>query len=130
MNKQRVLIIIKPDAVQRGLIGEILKRLEQVGLKIVGLKFVWATQDQVKNLYPEAETWFKKVGERTLTNYKKNLPTDRQGVLKYAKKVLGTDNPIEIGKLVKRWLINYLQESPILCAALEGHETVEIIRKI
>ncbi len=122
MNKQRVLIIIKPDAVQRGLIGEILKRLEQVGLKIVGLKFVWATQDQVKNLYPEAETWFKKVGERTLTNYqKKDLD---------AKKILGTDNPVEIGKLVKRWLINYLQESPILCAALEGHETVEIIRKI
>lgn len=122
MTKQRALIIIKPDAVQRGLIGKILKRFEQVGLKIIGLKFIWATTEQAKNLYPETEVWFKKVGERTLTNYaKKGLD---------AKKILGTDDPIEIGKLVKQWLIKYLQESPIFCAVLEGYESVEIVRKI
>jgi nucleoside-diphosphate kinase len=122
MVKQRALIIIKPDAVQRGLIGKILKRFEQVGLKIVGLKFIWASSNQAKNLYPETEVWFKKVGERTLTNYqKKGLD---------AKKILGTNDPIEIGKLVKQWLIKYLQESPIFCAVLEGYEAIQIVRKL
>lgn len=122
MTKQRALIIIKPDAVQRGLIGKILNRFEQVGLKIIGLKFVWATTQQAKNLYPETEAWFKKVGERTLTNYqKKGLD---------AKKILGTNDPLKIGKLVKQWLIDYLQESPIFCGVLEGYEVVEIVRKL
>jgi len=130
MVKQRALIIIKPDAVQRGLIGKITKRFEQVGLKIVGLKFIWATIEQIKNQYPETEAWFKKVGERTLINYKTNLPATRQGVSEYAKKILGTADPIAIGKLVRQWLIKYLQESPIFIVVLEGYETVEIVRKI
>lgn len=136
MKKQRALIIIKPDAVQRGLIGKIIKRFEQVGLKIIGLKFIWATSEQAKNLYPGTDTWFKKVGERTLTNYKKkgleakNLPAGRQEFLKHIKKVFGSSDPIAIGKTVKRWLIKYLQESPVLCAVLEGHEAIEIVRKL
>lgn len=122
MNKQRALIIIKPDGVQRGLIGKIVSRFEQVGLKIIGLKFEWATKEKIIAHYPETETWFKKVGERTLTNYqKKGLD---------AKKVFGTNDPILIGKTVKKWLINYLQESPVFIMAVEGYECIEIVRKI
>lgn len=122
MNKQRALIIIKPDGVQRGLIGRIVSRFEAVGLKIIGLKFIWATSEQIKNHYPETDVWFKTVGERTLTNYvKKGLD---------AKKVFGTDDAISIGKTVKNWLIKYLQESPILVAVVEGYEAIEIVRKI
>ncbi|MDH7476748.1 MAG: nucleoside-diphosphate kinase, partial [Microgenomates group bacterium] len=70
----------------------------------------------------ETEAWFKKVGERTLTNYqKKGLD---------AKKVFGTDDAIAIGKTVKKWLIKYLQESPIFLAVVEGYEAIEIVRKI
>ena len=122
MKKQRALIIIKPDGVQRGLIGKIIKRFEQVGLKIIGLKFIWATKEQIISHYPETETWFKKVGERTLTNYaKKGLD---------AKKVFGTTNSIKIGQTVKKWLIAYLQESPIMIFVLEGYEAIEIVRKL
>lgn len=122
MNKQKTLVIIKPDAVQRGLIGKIIKRFEQVGLKIIGLKFVWAKKEQIVAHYPETEVWFKKVGQRTLTNYaKKGLN---------AKKVFGTTNPIKIGQTVKKWLIDYLQESPVMVFVLEGYEAVEIGRKL
>lgn len=122
MMKQKTLIIIKPDAVQRGLIGKIIKRFEQVGLKIIGLKFVWAKKEQIIAHYPETDSWFKKVGERTLTNYqKKGLD---------AKKVFGTTNPIKIGQTVKKWLIDYLQESPIMIFVLEGYEAVEVGRKL
>jgi len=122
MNKQRALIIIKPDAVQRGLIGKIVSRFEQVGLKIVGLKFIWATREQIIAHYPETDAWFKKVGERTLTNYKK------KGL--DARSVFKTDDAIQIGRTVKKWLINYLQESPLFIIALEGYECVEICRKL
>jgi len=122
MTKQKALIIIKPDGVQRGLIGKIITRFEQVGLKIIGLKFVRATEKQVVSHYPETDAWFKKVGERTLTNYaKKGLD---------AKKVFGTNDSIQIGRTVKKWLIKYFQESPVLIMALESYDCIEIVRKL
>ena len=122
MNTQQALIIIKPEAVQRGLIGKVTKRFEQVGLKIVGFKFDWAKKEQIISHYPSRDDWFKKVGERTLTNYaKKGLD---------AKKILGTDDALEIGKLVKSWLVDYLQESPVLLMVLEGYECIEVVRKL
>jgi len=122
MYKQKALLIIKPDGVQRGLIGKILKRFEQVGLTIVGLKFIWASKEQIVAQYPETDVWFKKVGERTLNNYaKKGLDV---------KKVFGTDNAVSIGKTVKKWLIDYMQESPLFFAVVEGYEAIEIVRKL
>lgn len=122
MKKQKALLIIKPDGVQRGLIGKIISRFEQVGLKIIGLKFEWATKEKIIAHYPETEAWFRKVGERTLTNYaKKGLD---------AKAVFKTDNAVAIGKIVKSWLIDYLQESPVFLAVVEGYEAIEIVRKI
>lgn len=122
MNKQRALIIIKPDGVQRGLLGKIVIRFEQVGLKIIGLKFIWATEKQIVVQYPETDAWFKKVGERTLTNYaKKGLD---------AKKVFNTDDAIQIGRTVKKWLIKYFQESPVLIMVLESYDCIEVCRKL
>ena len=122
MNKQKALLIIKPDGVQRGLIGKIITRFEQVGLKIIGLKFEWVTKEKVIAHYPETEVWFKKVGERTLTNYAKNGLD--------AKKVFNTDDAIQIGRTVKKWLIKYFQESPVLIMALESYDCIEIVRKL
>lgn len=43
-NKERTFIMVKPDGVQRGLVGKIIKRFEQKGFKLVALKFVWVSQ--------------------------------------------------------------------------------------
>lgn len=48
---ERTLIIIKPDAVQRGLSGEILKRFEQRGLRIIGMKFIQVSEELAKRHY-------------------------------------------------------------------------------
>lgn len=48
---EQTLILIKPDAVQRGLSGEIIKRIERTGLKIVAMKMVWAEKDFAKQHY-------------------------------------------------------------------------------
>jgi nucleoside-diphosphate kinase len=122
MKKQKALIIIKPDAVQRGLSGTIAKRFEQVGLTIIGLKFQKADSQTVIAHYPSTDAWFEKVGQRTLKNCcAKDIDP---------KTVFKTDSAIEIGKQVKSWLITYFQESPVLIMAVEGYECIEIVRKI
>ncbi|KKP86129.1 MAG: Nucleoside diphosphate kinase [Candidatus Roizmanbacteria bacterium GW2011_GWA2_35_8] len=122
MTKQKALLIIKPDGVQRGLIGKIIARFEQVGLKIIGLKFEMASKERVVAHYPETEAWFAKVGQRTLTNYeKKGLD---------ARKVFKTNDAVAIGKIVKSWLITYFQESPVFMAVVEGYDCIDIVRKL
>jgi nucleoside-diphosphate kinase len=122
MNKQKALLIIKPDGVQRGIIGKIITRFEQVGLKVIGLKLEWATKDKIISHYPETDAWLGKVGQRTLTNYaKKGLD---------AKTVFKTDDAVSIGKIVKSWLVDYLQESPVFLAVVKGYDAIEIVRKL
>jgi nucleoside-diphosphate kinase len=55
MGMQRTLVIVKPDGVQRGLIGPILTRLESRGLKLVGLKLVQVSKDLAARHYAEHE---------------------------------------------------------------------------
>lgn len=52
---ERTLIIAKPDAVQRGLSGEILRRLEQRGLRLIGAKFMLVSQELAQKHYAEHE---------------------------------------------------------------------------
>jgi nucleoside-diphosphate kinase len=50
---QRTLVLIKPDAVQRSISGEVITRFEKAGLKIVGMRMVWADRDFAKEHYAE-----------------------------------------------------------------------------
>lgn len=50
---ERSLVLLKPDAIQRGLVGEILHRFERTGLKIIGLKMVWSDKDTALKHYTE-----------------------------------------------------------------------------
>jgi nucleoside-diphosphate kinase len=53
MAKEKTLILLKPDSIQRGLIGEIISRFEKVGMKIVGMKMVWVNEEFSKKHYKE-----------------------------------------------------------------------------
>jgi nucleoside-diphosphate kinase len=120
--KERTLVVIKHDGVARGLMGEIIKRFERVGLKMVAMEFLESTDDMGNSHYPNTEKWFRKVGERTLNDYREKFIDPR--------KVLGTDDAIEIGKMVKKWLIDYLKAGPVLAMVWEGPGAVNIVRKL
>ena len=62
---QRSLVVCKPDAVQRGIVGEILQRFERVGLKIVGMKMVMPGEDVYKKHYEEIGQMITRRGEET-----------------------------------------------------------------
>ncbi len=120
--KERTLLIIKPDAVKRGLAGEIVSRIEKRGLKIVALRMFWADKSQVDRHYPQDEEWIKRLGEKTLKNYKE-YGFD-------AKKELGSDDSSEVGKLVRSWLIEYLCSGPMVKIVIEGIHAIKMVRKI
>lgn len=122
MTTEKTVIIIKHDGVARGLMGQIIKRFERVGLKLVALEFLQSTDDMGKSHYPDSEEWYKKVGGRTLSEY------EEKGIDPI--KELGTDDPIEIGKMIKQWNVDYLTYGPVLAMVWEGPGAVKIGRKL
>ncbi|MBI2051629.1 nucleoside-diphosphate kinase [Candidatus Roizmanbacteria bacterium] len=120
---ERTLLVVKPDGVSRGLVGEILRRFERAGLKIVAAKMVKVTKELAEKHYPgHREDWIKDIGHKTLENYKE-LEMD-------AKKLMGTDDPKEIGKMVRVWLLEYITSGPVFAVVLEGPHAVDLVRKI
>lgn len=52
-NQERTFLAVKPDGVQRGLVGDIIARFEKRGYKLVGLKMVWPTEEMAANHYKD-----------------------------------------------------------------------------
>lgn len=120
---ERTVVLIKPDGVKRGLIGEILARFEKVGLKIVAMKMVWVDKDFAARHYPvNRKDWVKGMGEKTLETYA------QYG--KDPKEELGTKDPEEIGKMVARWNLEFLSSGPVVAVLLEGVHAITNARKI
>src|SRR3989344_8855500 len=68
---ERTLVIVKPDGIQRALIGEIMKRYERLGLKLVGLKMLVPTEEMIEKHYLLDPNWKKNAGEKTIASYAK-----------------------------------------------------------
>lgn len=115
--KERTLVILKPDAVQRGLIGELIRRIENTGLKLVALKMVMATEDQLWRHYNKDEEWFTKKGQRTLEERKAaGLPIEKEA--------------IEYGKDIVRALVKFVSCGPVVPMVWEGNQAVGIVKKL
>lgn len=114
---ERSLVLVKPDGVQRGLIGEIITRFERKGLKIVGMKMVWPTLQMVKKHYFWSDAEKEASGQRTIEARKaKNLP-----ITKSAK---------EYAEDTQKRLYSGIQAGPVVAMVIEGAHAVEHIRKI
>lgn len=120
--EERTVILIKPDGVRRGLIGDILSRIEKRGLKIISLEMIEATRGQIDSHYPKDKEWVERLGTNTLLNYKKygESPKER----------LGTNNPMELGLMVREWLIDFLVSGPMVKAVVEGIHAIDMVRKL
>ena len=115
--KERTLVIIKPDGVQRALIGTIIKRFEQTGLKLVALKIMMATEDQCWTHYNKDEAWFKEKGAITVKNRKeKGLAVEKEA--------------IEYGKDIIKQLVTFMTAGPVVPMIFEGNQAVGIVKKI
>lgn len=114
--------MVKPDGVRKGLIGEVIRRLEQRDLKIVALEMFQPTHSQLNDHYPKNEEWITRLGQKTMTTYEK------YGYDAIAD--FGTDNPAMIGPEIRKWLIDYMLSAPLVKIIAQGIHAVDVVRKI
>ncbi len=118
--KEKTLIIIKPDGVQRSLIGEIISRYEKIGLKLVALKILIPTEELATRHYYEVggDEWIENVGAKSRAVY------EEKGLKSPYK------NNFENGWAVLRANARYLSAGPVVAMVWEGNQAVELSRKI
>ena len=123
LRKEHTVVLVKPDGVQRGLVGEIISRFEKAGLKLVALKMVWVDEALVAKHYPDARTeLLEGMGKKTLDTYAKYG--------KDPKEELGTMDPLAIGKMINQWNIDFLTSGPVVAMILEGVHAIDNVRMI
>lgn len=115
---ERTLVIVKPDGIQRALIGEIMKRYERLGLKLVALKMLVPTETMIEEHYLLDPNWKKNVGEKSIASYVKKGETPP------------SSDPIEVANIVVEALKKYMTSGPVIVMVWEGAHSVELVRKI
>jgi nucleoside-diphosphate kinase len=118
IQNERTLVVIKPDGVQRSLIGEIVKRLERSGLKLIGLKFIVPSAEFIEEHYTLDKNWLRNVGIKSIEGLKEKGITPK------------TEDPEEAGRKVLDTLKKYMISGPVVVMAWQGANAVKIVRKI
>lgn len=122
LKEEQTFVMVKPDGVKKGLIGEIINRFERRDLKIVSLEMFQPTKEQIHEHYPKDEAWIKRLGEKSLNTYQKyNIDP---------KPLLGTNDAIEIGTMVRGWLVDFMVSAPLVKMVVQGVHAVDMVRKI
>ena len=116
-HQERSLVLLKPDTVQRSLVGEVIKRFEQTGLKIVSMKMVVPTEAQLLVHYNKDDSWYERKGKGIV----EELTTQGQEI---------TKEPIEYGKDIIRTIVRYMTAAPVVAMILEGNKAVAVVTKI
>jgi nucleoside-diphosphate kinase len=117
--EERTLVVIKPDGVQRSLVGEIISRFERIGLKIVAMKMFVPTEQHIEKHYTLDPDWYQITGSKTIKSY-----TDKG--LKHPI----SDDPVKVSQDILRKLKKYMTSGPVIAMVLEGAHSVAIVRKL
>ncbi|MCX6810529.1 MAG: nucleoside-diphosphate kinase [Candidatus Berkelbacteria bacterium] len=113
---ERTMIAIKSESIQRHLIGELLTKFENRGMKMVACKLVAPDAELIGKHYADDESWYVSSGTKTRANYE----------AKGEKNLL---EPAEYGRLTRAKLMDSLRDRPILAMIWEGPHAVALGRK-
>lgn len=119
---EKTFVMLKPDCVEGGHVGECIGRFEKAGLKVMALQMRKINQEFANKHYPSSEEWFKSVGAKSIEAYSK--------MKKEVRKYYGTNEPLKIGKIIKQRAVNYVCSGPVVAIALEGNDAIATVRKI
>lgn len=115
--KERTFVILKPDTIQRGLVGEIISRFERIGLKIVGMKMHMADEKKLWEHYNKDEAWFLKKGEKILANKQSLGHTIDKEALEYGKDII-------------RAVVSYMRAGPVVSLVIEGNNSAAVVKRL
>lgn len=115
---ERTLVLVKPDGVQRTLVGEIIQRYERIGLKLVALKMVIPSPEHIEKHYTLDPEWRRVTGEKTIKGYAdKGLEAP-------------SNDPLKITEILLERLKKYMTSGPVIAMVWQGAHVVPIVRKI
>lgn len=115
---ERTLVIIKPDGIQRSLISEIIKRYEQIGLKLVGIKMMVPSAELITKHYTLDPEWRLRTGLKTIKGY-----TDKG-------QTPPVTDPLKVTEILLTKLVEYMTKGPVIAMVWQGAHAVEIVRKL
>ncbi|OHA68131.1 MAG: hypothetical protein A3A27_00285 [Candidatus Wildermuthbacteria bacterium RIFCSPLOWO2_01_FULL_47_18] len=116
--EEKTLVLIKPDGIQRSLMGDIISRYERLGLKLLGVKLTVPTPDLVEKHYTLDPAWRQRNGEKTIKSYKeKGLKPP-------------SEDPLEVSGVTLQKLKKYLSSGPVIAMVWQGANAVAVVRKI
>ncbi len=114
---ERTFVLVKPDGVQRGLVGEIIHRFERVGLKLVYLKLSLLDEKKVWEHYGKDDAWFLKKGSGILKDRQTaGLPIEKDA-LGYGKDIIGT-------------VVKFMTSGPVMIMVVQGNQAVAVVKKL
>lgn len=114
VTKDTSLVLVKPDGVQRSLVGDIINRFERKGLKIKAMKMVVPTAEQCELHYHKDDAWFLKKGTGIVSDLEKDgLPVEKEA--------------IEYGRDIIRTVVKYMTGGPVVAMVLEGHAAPDVV---
>lgn len=122
VKEEKTYVMLKPDGVRKGLIGEVIRRFEQRDLKIVALEMFQPSHELIDTHYPKNEEWITRLGQKTISTYEKygfDLVKD-----------FGTTEAKDIGPEIRKWLIDYMTSAPLVKMVVQGVHAVDVVRKI
>ncbi len=116
-HQERTFVILKPDTVQRSLVGEVIKRFEKTGLKCTAMKMFVPGEENLIKHYNKSEEWFLKKGTNVINDLMaQGLPIDKE--------------PMEYGKDIIRTIVKYMTAAPVVAMVWEGNQAVAVVTKI
>lgn len=116
-HQERTFVILKPDTVQRSLVGEVIKRFERTGLKFTAMKMFVPNEAKLLTHYNKDEAWFLKKGNRIIEDLKSHgLPVEKEA--------------LEYGKDIIRTIVKYMTAAPVIGMVIEGNEAVAVVTKL
>lgn len=115
--KEQTLVILKPDAIQRSLMGAVISRIERTGLKFVAMKMLLPKADQCWKHYNKDDEWFMKKGTRVVDDRKaQGLPIEKEAM--------------EYGKDIIQANVDFFTSGPVLAFVVEGNQAAAIVKKL
>ncbi len=120
---ERTLVILKPDALMRGLVGKIITRFEEAGLTIAAAKVVSATPAHLDRHFPSSEEWLRNMGARACERMRKELRQD-------PAVAFGSEDPLVVGMVIAQGCRAYYLSGPLVALVLFGPGAVHAVRTL
>jgi nucleoside-diphosphate kinase len=94
---ERTFLMVKPDGVQRKLVGEVIKRLENKGFTLIGLKLMSVSRDLAQKHYDvhKERPFFESLVEFIISSPIVAMVWEGEGVVASARQIIGSTNPLE-----------------------------------